>query len=109
MSTEIEARARLFDAIEGGSAFWSREIIEFGAGAVVEKIIGKGYDPIKYERVITRVRSISAEQILEKIGATGSEFIYPSTEEWPDTLEDLACPPIALIVRGDISLLKSSQ
>jgi hypothetical protein len=38
VSTEIEARARLFDAIEGGSPFWSRQIIEFGASAVVEKI-----------------------------------------------------------------------
>ena len=88
MSTEIEARARLFDAIEGGSTFWSREINEHGARAVVEKIIAKGYDPIKYERVITRVCSTSAEQILEKIGATGSEFIYPTNDDWPDTLED---------------------
>jgi len=109
VSTEIEARARLFDAIEGGSAFWSREISEFGAGAVVEKIIGKGYDPFKYERVVTRIHSTSAEQILEKIGETGSAFIYPTIKDWPDTLEDLACPPIALIVRGDVSLLKSSQ
>jgi DNA processing protein len=109
VSTEIEARARLFDAIEGGSAFWSREINEFGAGSVVEKIITRGYDPIKYEKIITRIRSISAEQILEIIGSTGSQFIYPTTEDWPETLEDLACPPIALIVRGDITLLKSSQ
>jgi DNA protecting protein DprA len=109
VSTEIEARARLFDAIEGGAAFWSREINEHGARAVVEKIVGKGYDPIKYERVITRVCSTSAEQILEKIGATGSQFIYPTNDDWPDALEDLACPPIALIVRGDVSLLKSSQ
>ena len=48
MSTEIEARARLFDAIEGGSPFWSRQIIEFGAIAVVEKISGGGYDRVKY-------------------------------------------------------------
>jgi predicted Rossmann fold nucleotide-binding protein DprA/Smf involved in DNA uptake len=50
------------------------------------------------------MRSISAEEILETIGATDSQFIYPATEEWPDSLEDLVCPPIALIVRGDISL-----
>lgn len=109
MSIEIEARARLFDAIEGGSPFWSRQIIEFGAGAVAEKIDTGGYDRVKYERIITRMRSISAEQLLEKIGATGSQFIYPTTDEWPDSLEDLVCPPIALIVRGDVSLLKSPQ
>lgn len=109
MSTEIEARARLFDAIEGGSTFWSRQIIEFGAIAVVEKISGGGYDRVKYERIITRMQSISAEQILETIGATNSQFIYPTTDDWPDSLEDLVCPPIALIVRGDISLLKSPQ
>ena len=109
MSNEIEARARLFDAIEGGSPFWSRQIIEFGAGAVAEKIDSGGYDRVKYERIISRMRSISAEQLLETIGATGSQFIYPATDEWPDSLENLVCPPIALIVRGDVSLLKSSQ
>jgi len=109
VSTEIDARARLFDAIEGGSPFWARQIIEIGASAVVEKIIAGGYDRIKYERIISRMRSISAEEILETIGATDSHFIYPTTEEWPDSLEDLVCPPIALIVRGDISLLKSPQ
>lgn len=109
MSSEIEARARLFDAVEGGSAFWSRQIIEFGAGEVVDRIEGGGYDRVKYERIISRMRSISAEQILETIGATESHFIYPTTNEWPDSLEDLVCPPIALVVRGDISLLKSSQ
>jgi DNA processing protein len=109
VSIEIEARARLFDAIEGGSPFWSRQIIEFGASAVAEKIDSGGYDRVKYERIITRMRSISAEQLLETIGATGSQFIYPTTDEWPDSLEDLVCPPIALIVRGDVSLLKSPQ
>ncbi|MBP6084196.1 MAG: hypothetical protein KA459_01920, partial [Candidatus Planktophila sp.] len=73
MSTEIEARARLFDAIEGGSPFWSRQIIEFGASAVAEKIDSGGYDRVKYERIITRMRSISAEEILETIGATDSQ------------------------------------
>jgi len=109
VSTEIEARARLFDAIEGGSPFWSRQIIEFGASAVAEKIDSGGYDRVKYERIIARMRSISAEEILENIGATDSQFIYPATDDWPDSLEDLVCPPIALIVRGDVSLLKSPQ
>lgn len=109
MSTEIEARARLFDAIEGGSGFWSRQISELGASAVVEKISGGGYDRIKFERIISRLKAVSAEEILEKIGATQSQFIYPTTDEWPDSLEELASPPIALIVRGDVSLLKSSQ
>jgi DNA protecting protein DprA len=109
VSTEIEARARLFDAIEGGSPFWSRQIIEFGASAVAEKIDSGGYDRVKYERIIARMRSISAEEILETIGATDSQFIYPATDDWPDSLEDLVCPPIALIVRGDVSLLKSPQ
>ena len=109
MSTEIEARARLFDAIEGGSPFWSRQIIEFGASAVAEKIDSGGYDRVKYERIIARMRSISAEEILDTIGATDSQFIYPATDDWPDSLEDLVCPPIALIVRGDVSLLKSPQ
>jgi len=109
VSTEIEARARLFDAIEGGSTFWSREIEASGARVVIERIIDGAYDPVKYERVISRVRTTSAEQILEKIGKTNSQFIYPGTDEWPQLLDDLASPPIALIVRGDVALLKSPQ
>jgi DNA protecting protein DprA len=109
VSTEIDARARLFDAIEGGSTFWSREIVSSGARVVIERIIAGAYDPVKYERVISKVRTTSAEQILEKIGETDSHFIYPGTEEWPERLDDLVSPPIALIVRGDVALLKSSQ
>ena len=52
VSTEIEARARLFDAIEGGSPFWTREIIERGAAPVVERLTSGVYDPVKFERIL---------------------------------------------------------
>ena len=34
--SELVARARLFVAVEGGSAFWSREIFSHGASYVLD-------------------------------------------------------------------------
>lgn len=100
-----QARAILFSVIEGGTAFWVREIEFLGPLAVVEKLRTGGYDPIKFEKIIHKVREAKSAEILDRIAATGSRFIIPEDEHWPVSLNDLATPPIALIVRGDINAL----
>lgn len=102
-----DAIARLFDAIEGGSPFWSREIYSRGADLVADRILNKGYDPIKYEKVIKRFRSSSAEKVRESIEKIGGYFLTPLDPLWPQNLDDLAAPPIALIVQGNLALLSS--
>lgn len=102
-----DAIARLFDAIEGGSPFWGREITSRGVESVADRILNNGYDSIKYEKTIARFQSNSADQIRESIEKIGGYFLTPLDPLWPIALDDLASPPIALIVQGDLELLSS--
>ncbi len=101
----IEARAILFSSIEGGSTFWAREIDALGPVEVVAKLRGRGYDPIKYEKLISRVVATQPSSVIAAIGASGSEFITPEDAAWPNQLNDLSALPIGLVVRGSVDAL----
>jgi DNA protecting protein DprA len=102
---ELDARAILFSLIEGGQAFWSSEISTKGALAVYEKLLRGGYDSIKYEKLISSLRGISGDQVLSEIDKHQARLITPIDQDWPVQLNDLAAPPIGLIVKGNISAL----
>lgn len=101
----VEARAILFASIEGGSAFWSREIESLGPVAVVEKSRSGGYDPAKFEKTLRKLNLSDPVHIHEKIVASRGQFITPEEPLWPAQLNDLVVPPIGLIVRGAIETL----
>ena len=101
-----EARLALFSAIEGGHTFWSREILDLGAINVFEKLLQGRYDSIKYSKVIERLEKFSYPKTFDAIENIGAKFITPEDSEWPRQLDDLAAPPIGLIVKGDISVLQ---
>jgi DNA processing protein len=102
---ELDARAILFSVVEGGQAFWSSEISTKGALTVYEKLLRGGYDSIKYEKLITSLRGISGDQVLSEIDKHQARLITPIDEDWPVQVNDLAAPPIGLIVKGNISAL----
>jgi DNA protecting protein DprA len=102
---EIDARAILFSAIEGGQIFWSSEISTKGALAVLEKLLRGGYDSIKYEKLITSLRGISGDQVLSEIDKHQARLLTPIDQDWPVQVNDLAAPPIGLIVKGNVSAL----
>lgn len=102
---ETVARAALFSAIEGGHTFWSREIYSNSAAYVYEKLLGNGYDRVKYEKLITELKQHSGEEVLEKIAQHQVRFLAPNDPDWPIQLNDLIAPPIALIVKGNVSAL----
>ena len=103
--SELIARAKLFSAIEGGSTFWAREIFGNSASYVLERALNGGYDPVKYARTIEKLRSASADELLSNVSDLGATFLTPADPDWPQTLGDLAAPPIALVVKGDPKLL----
>jgi DNA protecting protein DprA len=103
---EIDARAILFSAIEGGQVFWSSEISTKGALAVLEKLLRGGYDSIKYEKLITSLRGISGDQVLSEIDKHQARLLTPIDEDWPVQVNDLAAPPIGLIIKGNVSALQ---
>jgi DNA protecting protein DprA len=102
---ELDARAILFSAIEGGQAFWSSEISAKGALAVYEKLLRGGYDSIKYEKLISSLRGITGDQVLSEIDKHQARLLTPIDQDWPAQVNDLAAPPIGLIVKGNVSAL----
>jgi DNA protecting protein DprA len=99
------ARAALFSIIEGGHSFWCAEISGYGALAVYNKLLNGGYDPIKYEKLITTLRATNSDQVLSEIDKHYARLITPADDDWPQQLNDLAAPPIGLIIKGNISAL----
>ena len=103
------ARAILFSAIEGGQAYWSSEISSSGALAVYEKLLSGGYDSIKYEKLISSLRRINGDQVLAEIDKHQARLLTPIDDDWPNQLNDLAAPPIALIAKGNVSALNQKS
>ena len=103
------ARACLFSIIEGGHTFWCAEISTHGALAVYNKLLNGGYDPIKYEKLITNLRQTDGDKILTEINKHYARLITPDDEDWPEQLNDLAAPPIGLILKGNINALHQSS
>jgi len=102
---EVEASLALFANIEGGHTFWSNQISEFGSLAVYEKLLGGGYDRIKFEKLITNLRATNLAEIRDSLEKTGSIFLTPHSPDWPISLNDLNAIPIGLVVKGDVSAL----
>ncbi|CAN2191259.1 Smf Predicted Rossmann fold nucleotide-binding protein involved in DNA uptake [Candidatus Nanopelagicaceae bacterium] len=99
------ARACLFSIVEGGHTFWCAEISTHGALAVYNKLLNGGYDPIRYEKLITNLRETNGDKILTEIDKHYARLITPDDEDWPEQLNDLAAPPIGLILKGNINAL----
>lgn len=103
--SEVDARLVLFSAIEGGQVFWCREIEEKGAVDVYARLISEGYDLKKYAKVIAKAQSADLKAIKTQISLSGAIFLTPVSDEWPDSLNDLAAIPIGLVVKGDVAAL----
>jgi DNA processing protein len=102
---EFEARLALFANIEGGHTFWSNQITELGALVVHEKLLKRGYDQIKFEKLIANLQATKVSELLGSLEKTESKFLTPESPEWPTALNDLQSIPIGLVAKGDISSL----
>jgi DNA protecting protein DprA len=107
--TELIARARLFAAVEGGSSFWSREVFSNGASYVLNRALNGGYDPIKYARTIEKLRQSSLDEFFQSISNAGATFLTPEDLTWPQSVNDLAAPPIGLVIKGNPKLLTGNS
>ena len=105
----IEATMVLFSALEGGDNFWSKELAELGPVEVVRKVKEGGYDLTKNDKTISKIGVQDPSQLLRRVVESASEFIYKEHPAWPVGLNDLAAPPIALIVKGCMDALSMSS
>ncbi|CAB4700638.1 MAG: DNA-protecting protein DprA [Actinobacteria bacterium] len=95
------ARAQLFSAIEGGSIFWSNEIITRGAIEVRDRIIAGRYgEQNSALKIAERLKLSRGEEVLAEISKAGAFILTPEDIDWPLSLSDLVAPPIALLIKG---------
>jgi DNA protecting protein DprA len=104
-ASEKQARLALFSVIEGGQIYWSNEVRELGAAEVYERLIEDIYDPVKFRKLIERVKSVDTEKLEGLLERVGAIFLTPQSPEWPVALNDLNALPIGLVVKGDLSAL----
>ncbi len=103
---DSQSRLALFAAIEGGHIFWSQEITTYGPDHVYRKLMEGGYDGIKFGKIIDRLRAVKIDEIMKSIESAGAVFLSPEMEQWPEQLNELVSPPIGLVVKGGIDILK---
>jgi DNA processing protein len=103
MTGEMQARVRLFAAIEGGSQYWCDEIKERGALETLDRFTTGGYDDNNHgaNSITNKLLHRGIDQLLEEIATSGGELLLPDDLDWPTQLDDLAAPPIALILKGN--------
>ena len=108
-TTPTLQRLALFDAIECGSPYWSSQICEFGIAPVYEHLFLGLYNKEKYARAVEKVRSFNAEKAFAAIDDAGGIFLTPEDIRWPIKVNQLPCPPIGLVVKGDAQILSNNS
>jgi DNA protecting protein DprA len=107
LNEEKSARLELFAATEGGSFFWGSEITLQGAHQTLLRIKDGFYRSSKAEKTLAQLNPGGAAALLESIESAGGVFITPCDASWPEQLDDLATPPIGLVVKGKVDSLKT--
>jgi len=98
----VGAPLRLFQAIEGGSRFWSSELNKYGAEELISRISSGVYETEKPSapRIKRELIDHNEDQLQSEIHNAGARFITSKSAEWPVLLNDLIAPPFGLIVKG---------
>ena len=100
-------RLALFNAIEAGNTYWARQVNEFGIAMVYEHLALGVYDATKYGAITQSISAFNADESLAAIAQSGGVFITPEDLSWPTRINQLAVPPLGLIVKGDLSILNN--
>jgi DNA processing protein len=100
-------RLALFSAIEAGNSYWARQVAEFGIAMVYEHLALGVYDASKFGAITQAISAFNADESLAAIAQSGGVFITPEDLGWPMRVNQLAIPPLGLIVKGDISILNN--
>jgi DNA processing protein len=108
-TTPLLQRLALFDALECGNPYWSQQIEEFGIETVYEHLYLGVYSSDKYGRIIEKVQNFKADEAFAHIDETSSTFLTPEDPRWPTKVNQLPCPPIGLLVKGNVSILNNKS
>jgi DNA processing protein len=105
--SETDARLVLFSTIEPADNFWSLEISNSNALNVIERILrGKYY--LRQKNILNLQHAVvkaDLSDLKNELIDSGAIFITPLDSDWPVVLNDLHCPPIGLVIKGERNVL----
>ena len=107
ISEEDVSHLILLSLFEGGNEFWSAEYLTHGASTLLERISAGEYVTLKKsgQKIMATLNSLNRNYLQDQIESTGAFVISRGDSDWPERLDDLKAPPIALIGRGVRSTL----
>ena len=102
--TEYQARLHLFVAIEPGATFWGKHMLVNSALETIEKIIaGFEFEDLPdINKIKTKLQLQEITKLEDVISSSGGKLLIPTDELWPEQLNDLENPPIALMAKGNL-------
>lgn len=107
MLNETDARLVLFSTIEPADNFWSLEISNSNALNVIERILsGKYY--LRQKNILDLQHAVfkaDLSDLKNELIDSDAIFITPVDSDWPEVLNDLHCPPIGLVIKGERNVL----
>jgi len=104
---EKTAKLILFSAVDPVDTFWQGQVLSAGAVNTYQKIIkGSAYLKISvFQQIKMRVLKANVQTLKSEIIAAKAEFITSEDIDWPASCQDLAAPPIGLVIKGDRKLI----
>ena len=76
---------------------------------VLQGLLGGQYDSQSCAKLLRKIEQTNFEMLQTAVAVSDSEFIYPSHPQWPKQVDQLANPPIGLIIKGDLSHLSQKS
>ena len=102
-----EAHLGLFSTLSGMTQFWHGEYENWGAVQMWQRLRDGAYkDKLKESSLGQRVNSFNYEEMKNKVMSLDTHFIFPGHPLWPKTVDISEPPPIGLLVRGEIEVMK---
>ena len=109
MLDERAIKLLFFAIFEPTNPFWISEINCHGAVRVYERITKKNYyEKITgYLKIKEQLASLQISKLQADLLASNSTFITSEDRDWPSQLNDLAVPPVGLVIRGNRKVLQN--
>jgi DNA processing protein len=107
MLDEKTAKLILFAALDPVDTFWQGEVFRTGAVETYQKIkVGSCCLKLpEFLQIRNRVLDANVDYLISEISNSNIESISSEDLDWPISCQDLAAPPIGLVIKGDRKLL----
>ncbi len=102
MSQDDISHLVLLALFEGGNEYWSSEYLAYGASTLLDRITAGEYVNQRKNglKLIATLKLLDRDYLQDQVESAGAFVITRKDADWPQRLDDLKAPPVALIGRG---------